>query len=213
MNWEHAILWYVTFLVSVTVHEAAHALFAFLGGDRTAYHTGQVSLNPLPHIRQEPVGMVALPLLSLYFNGGNWCFGFARTPFDPIWAYHHPRKAALMAAAGPIANVVVAAIAFAVLWFVGRPESGTTEAVRRIAGTFLVLNLILALFNCIPLPPLDGAGVLKGLGPAARKTFELLEGLPWIAVVTFVVASKVLPYIFWPVFNSVTGWLPYPYRP
>lgn len=210
MTWDEMVLWYVTFLVSVTVHEAAHATFALLGGDRTAYLTGQVSLNPVPHIRQEPIGMVVLPLLSLWVNG--WCFGFARTPYDPIWAYHHPRKAAAMAAAGPIANLLLAAIAFAVLWFVGRPGSGTEEAVHRIAGTFFFLNVLLAVFNCIPLPPLDGAGVLKGLAKPVRAVYERIESLPYIGVVTFVVASEILRRVFWPLFSLVNNLLPVPWR-
>ena len=211
MNWEHAILWYVTFLISVTVHEAAHALLALLGGDRTAYHTGQVSLNPIPHIRQEPLGMVLLPLVTIAWNG--WPFGFAKTPYDPIWAFHHPRKAAAMAAGGPIANVILAAIAFAVLWFVGAADSGTEEAVRRIAGTFFFLNIVLALFNCIPLPPLDGAGVVKGLAKPLRAVYERIEHLPWMFLVTFVVANEVLKVVFWPVYELFNGLLPHPYNP
>lgn len=210
MNWEDLILWYGTFLISVTVHEAAHATFALLGGDRTSYLTGQVSLNPLPHIRQEPIGMVVLPLLCLVLSG--WCFGFAKTPYDPIWAYHHPRKAAAMAAAGPIANVLLGAIAFVVLWLVGRPDSGAGEAVRRIAGTFFFLNLLLAVFNCIPLPPLDGAGVVKGLVKPARALYERIESLPYIGVVTFVVANEVLKVAFWPLFGAVNDLLPLPWR-
>ena len=206
MNWENAILWYVTFVISVTVHEAAHAAVALLGGDRTAYHTGQVSLNPVPHIRQEPLGMVVLPLVSIYLNG--WPFGFAKTPYDPIWAHHNPRKASLMAAAGPLSNVALAAIAFGVLWLVGRVESGSEEAVQRIAWSFLFLNVILALFNCIPLPPLDGAGVVKGLARPLRAFYERLEMLPWIVIVTFIVANWALPSIATPVLDFITDRLP-----
>lgn len=212
MNWESAILWYVTFVISVTVHEAAHALFAMLGGDRTAYHTGQVSLNPIPHMRQEPIGMIALPILVLYMSGGAWCFGFAKTPINAMWAYQNPRKAALMSAAGPLANVLLAAIAFTVLWFIGRPGSETTETIRKIAGTFLMLNMILAVFNCIPLPPLDGAGVMKGLARPLHAFYERLESLPFVAIVTFVLANELLAVLFVPLFRVVNGLLPYPYR-
>lgn len=212
MNWESAILWYVAFVVSVTVHEAAHALFAMLDGDRTAYYTGQVSLNPVPHMRQEPVGMILLPIVCLLTSNGTWTFGFAKTPIDPLWAYRNPKKAALMSAAGPIANALLAVIAFAVLWFVGHPSSDSAEAIRRIAGTFLMLNIVLALFNCIPLPPLDGAGVVRGLVPGARALYERMEAMPYVFVVTFVVANKILHAMFWPVFTAVNGLLPFPYR-
>ena len=73
-----AILFYVVFLFSTTLHEAAHAWVAKLGGDLTAYHGGQVSLDPMPHIRREPFGMVILPLLSAVTTG--WPFGFASAP-------------------------------------------------------------------------------------------------------------------------------------
>jgi Zn-dependent protease len=205
------ILWFVTLIISLTVHEAAHALFALWGGDRTAYYAGQVTLNPIPHMRREPFGMVVLPLLSLYMSGGNMCFGFAHAPIDPIWAYHHPRKAALMSAAGPLANVLLAAMAFAVLWFIGRPDSGSEEAVRRIAGTFFMLNLLLAVFNVIPLQPLDGAGIVSGLHPPARRLYDAIARIPYSGIVIFVLLIKLVPYLFGPVFNTVNRWLPFPY--
>ena len=206
MNWELMILQFVTLLISLTVHEAAHALFALWGGDRTAYYAGQVTLNPIPHIRREPFGMVALPLLSLYMSGGGMCFGFAHAPIDPIWAYHHPKKSALMSAAGPLANVLLTAIAFAVLWFVGRPDSDTALAVRNIAGMFLFLNLLLAVFNVIPIPPLDGAGIVSGLHPPARRLYDAIARIPYSGIVIFVLLIKLLPYLFGPVYSTVNRW-------
>jgi len=212
VNWEQAILWFVTLIISLTVHEAAHALFALWGGDRTAYYAGQVTLNPIPHMRREPFGMVALPLLSLYLTKGTMCLGFAHAPIDPIWAYHNPKKAALMSAAGPLANTLLAAIAFAVLWFIARPDSNSAEAVRRIAGTFLMLNLLLAVFNLIPLQPLDGAGIVTGLYPPARKLYDAIGRIPYSGIVIMILLFQVIDDLFWPVFNTVNGQLPYPYR-
>ncbi len=212
MNWDAMILLFVTLIISLTVHEAAHALFALWGGDRTAYYAGQVTLNPIPHMQREPFGMVVLPLLSLYVSNGTMCFGFAHAPIDANWAYHNPRKAALMSAAGPLANVLLAAIAFTVLWFVGRPDSHTMETVRKIAGAFLLLNLLLAVFNVIPLPPLDGAGVVSGLYRPARGLYDAIQRIPYSGIVIFVLLIKVLPYLFWPVFDHVNRLLPYPLR-
>lgn len=207
MNVELVILWFVTFVISTTVHEAAHALFALLGGDRTAYNSGQVTLNPLPHIQREPFGMVVLPLLGLITVG--WCLGFASTPYNALWADRHPKRAALMSAAGPLSNVLLATVAFAILWFIGRPDGNTEEAVRRIAATFLVLNLLLAVFNLIPLPPLDGAGVVQGLVPKSRNVFEMIARIPYGGIVVFILLIQVLPYLFWPLFHAVNDWLPY----
>ena len=214
MNWEAMILLFVTLLISLTVHEAAHALFALLGGDRTAYYAGQVTLNPLPHIQREPFGMVILPLLSLYISNGTMCFGFAHAPIDALWAYRNPRKAALMSAAGPLANLLLAAIAFAALWAVGNPgfDSDSLRAIHKIAAAFLLLNLLLAVFNVIPLPPLDGAGVVSGLFPRTRGLYDTIQRIPYSGIVIFVLLIKVLPYLFWPVFDTVNGWLPYPLR-
>lgn len=206
------ILLFVTLIISLTVHEAAHALFALLGGDRTAYQAGQVTLNPIPHMRREPFGMVALPLLSLFLSQGTMCFGFAHAPIDARWAYHNPKKAALMSAAGPLSNLLLAAIAFAVLWFIGRPDGDIEHGVRRIASVFLLLNLLLAIFNVIPLPPLDGAGVVTGLWPRARGVYDAIQRIPYSGIVIFVLLIQVLPHLFWPVFDAVDRQLPFPTR-
>src|SRR2546426_581765 len=95
----NGLLWFIAFLFSTTVHEAMHAFVAYRGGDPTAYLGGQVSLSPLPHIRREPIGMLVVPLLTAFTNG--WALGWASTPYDPLWAARHPRRAASMAAAGP----------------------------------------------------------------------------------------------------------------
>src|SRR5215472_11606299 len=101
--------WYVVLLFSTTCHEGAHALAAKLGGDLTAFHGGQVSLDPLPHIRREPFGMVIFPVLSYVFGG--WMMGWASAPYDPLWAQRHPRRAAWMSLAGPGANFALALVA------------------------------------------------------------------------------------------------------
>jgi Zn-dependent protease len=170
-----ALVAYIVLLLSLTVHEAAHAWAALRGGDQTAYLGGQVSLDPRPHIRREPFGMVFAPLL-FWFMGG-WMIGWASTPLDPRWAYVHPKRAAAMAAAGPLANLALVVIGGALLrlgvelgWFLPVPTStfelaravdgGVADGVIQVLSWIFSLNLVLFVFNLIPVPPLDGASVI-----------------------------------------------------
>ena len=114
-------IWYVAFLFSTTCHEAAHALVAKMGGDETAALGGQISLNPVPHMRREPWGMIVIPLLS--FVAMHTMFGWASAPFDPLWERRHPRRSAWMALAGPAANFSLMLIAVAGL-HLGPQEGG-----------------------------------------------------------------------------------------
>ncbi|HEX9426284.1 MAG TPA: site-2 protease family protein, partial [Candidatus Polarisedimenticolia bacterium] len=106
-------IWYVVFLLSLTLHEAGHALVAWLGGDDTAYRGGQVSLNPVPHMRREPFGTILFPLITYVSSG--WMMGWASSPYDPCWGQAHPRRMAAMSAAGPAGNLLIASIAFIAL--------------------------------------------------------------------------------------------------
>src|SRR6187402_2305383 len=95
------LMWYFAFLFSTVCHEAGHAWVALRGGDKTAYHGGQVSLDPLPHIQREPFGMILMPWLSFIINGGQFMMGWASAPYDPYWAQQYPKRAAWMSIAGP----------------------------------------------------------------------------------------------------------------
>ncbi len=166
------VIWYIVFLFSTTCHEGAHALVAKLGGDPTAFHGGQVTLNPLPHIRREPFGLLIVPIFTYLIS--HWMMGWASAPYNPEWQRRYPRRAAWMALAGPAANfslMILAGLAIRagmILGFFRVPSSASfthvaEAAVPGMAGfaaTFLsilfVLNLLLGTFNLLPFPPLDG---------------------------------------------------------
>lgn len=169
------LFWYAAFVLSTTAHEAAHAYVALIGGDPTAYLGGQVTLNPIPHMRREPFGMVAMPLLFLAMSG--WCFGWASTPYDPAWERRFPRRAAWMSAAGPAANLALAVLALLALRVglaMGAFDTPSSVSLSQMVGAsspgllalgsflsvMLFLNTILCLFNLIPLPPLDGSSAI-----------------------------------------------------
>jgi Zn-dependent protease len=212
-------LWFVAFLFSTTVHEAMHALVALRGGDPTAYHGGQVSLSPIPHIRREPVGMLVVPLLTALTQG--WAIGWASTPYDTLWAARYPKRAALMAAAGPAGNLAIALVALILIkiglatgWFIP-PDSVTFEHLvaapgdgRSFAGEllsiFLTLNVLLCAFNLIPLPPLDGASVIGLFIPAsgALKLRELSH-TPMFQLAGLMIAWRIFPAIVPPLFGVI----------
>ncbi len=208
------LVWFVVFLFSTTVHEAAHALAAWKLGDPTAYLGGQVSLNPLPHVQREPFGTVIVPILSYLFAG--WMMGWASAPYDPWWADRHPRRAAWMALAGPVSNLILVVLTgFAVrigmmLGYLEAPDrleltritaavSGDMVSVATLLSILFTLNLLLFAFNLLPLPPLDGSGVLPLVMPeqAALRYQEFMRQPTWSLLGIFV-AWNVFGEIFWP---------------
>lgn len=214
----NGVVWYVVFLLSLTCHEAAHALVAKWGGDLTAFRGGQVTLNPIPHIRRELFGTVIVPILS-YVVGG-WMIGWGSAPYDPVWQYRHPRRAAWMAFAGPLANIallVLAAVVIHVGLFAGILIPSQTLRFTRVVGgasagfagglaTFLSilfsLNLLLATFNLLPIPPLDGntaVGLL--LNEEGARRFARFSHNRTLALIGLLIGWKIFPYIFGPVFG------------
>ena len=213
-----AFVYYLVFLYSTTVHEAAHAWAAKLGGDLTAYHGGQVSLDPRPHIKREPIGMVVLPVVSALLSG--WPMGFASAPYDPQWALRHPRRAAWMALAGPGANillVILAGIAIRVGIMAGvfhppesvnfdrivaGAESGLWPAVAFFLSVTFALNLVLAALNLLPIPPLDGSAALPLFmsAGATRRYQEFMMRNAGLGLIGIFVAWQVFDQVFQPVF-------------
>jgi len=211
------LTWFVVFIFSTTLHEAAHALVAHKLGDSTAYHGGQVSLNPIPHIQREPIGMLLVPLIS-FAAYQNWMIGWASAPYDPRWAYSYPRRAAWMSLAGPAANLLLVLISGGIIRIgmamgafapLPRVPFDHLFAVTNGPGGVVVplsilfsLNLILFLFNLFPLPPLDGSGVLP-LFMNERMAQRYLEFThnPAFSLIGLLVAWKAAPYLLWPLFE------------
>ncbi|MFN2426593.1 MAG: site-2 protease family protein [Candidatus Binatia bacterium] len=166
-------LWVVPFLLAVVFHEWAHGYVAKQLGDDTASSLGRLTLNPLAHI--DPVGTVALPAL-LMLTGSPFLFGWAKPVPVAFERLRNPRRdMVLVAMAGPMMNLMLAAASAAGLAFIGHaaaaaPESATgglrvAEPLAIMCTMSLQLNVLLAVFNMLPIPPLDGGRVAVGLLP------------------------------------------------
>jgi Zn-dependent protease len=194
-------------------------MVAKLGGDLTAAEGGQASLNPIPHIRRSPFGMVIVPIASFFLGG--WMIGWANAPFNPEWQQRYPRRSAWMALAGPAATftlMLLAGIAIRVGVATGNfraPQfihsySGLVSPTNSSDPTFLtsalsilfVLNLLLGTFNLLPVPPLDGSTVIMLLMPdsAARRYLGWVRGSSSYALIGLVVAWRFFGAVFQPVF-------------
>lgn len=192
--------WFLTLVLSLSVHEAAHAWAADRLGDPTARALGRLTLNPLKHI--DWIGTVAFPLLAVFT--GLPLIGWAK-PVPVAWSrLKNPRRDfALVALAGPVSNVLIAAVAFVIVsmfWSLG------SQFILAIAG-LVALNLMLAAFNMLPIPPLDGSNVLAGIAPEpVARVLDVLR--PWGMLLLYLVMfyTPLFSYIYVSRYD-VVGWL------
>ena len=194
MNIQTLLIDAVALIVGIVIHESAHALAAYVLGDKTARSRGRVSLNPLAHI--DPFGTVLLPLLMLAAGGP--VFAFAK----PVPVYlnnlkHPKRDVLLVALAGPLSNVLLA-LAGALIGYVLLPLLAGQAAMSLLYYpfsffmTFIVVNLSLAFFNLIPLPPLDGSSILVPFlkGKALREYYRIQQyAMPILLVILYLLPT------------------------
>lgn len=190
-------------IFSVVAHEVSHGYAAYAQGDNTAKFAGRLTLNPLKHL--EWFGSFILPVIS-YLTGG-FIIGWAKpVPFNPYNLRNQRWGEALVALAGPATNLCIALIFGAVLR-VGLASASISDSLAYILSSIVLINLILATFNMVPIPPLDGSKVLFSLFPNSlyglRRTLES-SGFILVLIFVFFLWQFILPVVGWE-FHLLTG--------
>jgi Zn-dependent protease len=184
----------IILIFSVVIHEVSHGFMANILGDNTARHAGRLTLNPLKHL--DPLGSFFFPILT-YFSGG-FIFGWAKpVPYNPYNLRDQKWGEAKVAAAGPLSNLFVALV-FGLIARFGSEIFGMSAAPMEMLYLIIHLNLILAVFNLVPLPPLDGSKILFSVLPYhLRHVQEFMERywLVFLAFFIFFMGSILSPVV------------------
>lgn len=181
-------------ILSIVAHEVAHGVAALWQGDPTAKYAGRLTLNPIPHI--DIIGSIVVPLVCA-ISGAGIFFGWAKpVPINPYNFRNQRWGEAFVAAAGPFINIVIAGI-FTVLVRFG--DFGTSF--MELAVGVIVINIVLAIFNLIPIPPLDGSKILFSLLPQKYYGFKT-----WVEQKGFIVSLLVV-LVLWQFMDSFVMWI------
>lgn len=180
-------------LFSVVIHEVSHGAVAYALGDHTAKNEGRLTLNPIPHL--DFFGSIVLPII-MYMTGG-FIFGWAKpVPYNPYNLRDQKKGPAYVGAAGPLSNILIAVV-FGLLIRFAFPLH-LPSAFLQIASYIVFLNLVLAIFNFIPIPPLDGSKILFALMPARSLEFQTaLEryGIFLLLIFIFFFSGIIMPVV------------------
>ncbi|MDA9008372.1 site-2 protease family protein [Alphaproteobacteria bacterium] len=180
---ERLSIWALPVLIAITLHEAAHAWAAHKLGDDTAHRMGRVSFNPLVHV--DPLGTIVFPLLCVLMPGG-FLFGWAKPVPVFFGGLRNPKRdMVLVAAAGPLVNFALAIVAAVGLNIFSRfTDSSIATWLVSMFEAAIIFNLVLAFFNLIPIPPLDGGRIAVGLLPMSlAKPLARLEKYGFMIII------------------------------
>lgn len=192
-------------LFSVVIHEVSHGYAALIQGDKTAEYAGRLTLNPLKHI--DMIGTILLPAITLMLPGG-FLFGWAKpVPYNPYNLRNQRWGELWVALAGPLSNLAIALVFGLFVRFHLIPSGLVDSPIGLMSIVIVLVNITLAIFNMMPVPPLDGSKVLSALLPARFMAIrERIEQFGFVGVLVFVIViwQFIYPLIPW-TFSAITG--------
>ena len=199
LNVATVALWAARLMIlfgSIILHEVSHGYAAYLLGDPTAKRMGRLTLNPVKHV--DPFGTIIMPAAMLLLSGGSFAFGYAKpVPFDPRYFKNERKGMLITGIAGPASNILIALVCGIILRITLAFASASSAFLTVVVGLLyyaVIINLILALFNLIPIPPLDGSRVVQRFLPRkARDAYHQLEPYGFVIVIAI---SWLLPAVF-----------------
>lgn len=194
-------------LMSVVIHEVSHGIVALWQGDPTAKLMGRLTLNPIKHL--DLWGSFLVPLTLFIFSGGNFLFGWAKpVPYNPYNLRNQKWGSAMVGAAGPAANILIAIVFGLSLRFMPMAtDLPLLQNLIQIFAIIVLLNILLAVFNLVPIPPLDGSKVLFSMLPPSMSHIQMfLERYGFIILLFFIffAFSIIFPIVGF-IFRLITG--------
>ena len=192
----------IVVLFSIVIHEVSHGLMAYSLGDATAKDAGRLTLNPLPHL--DLFGSILLPFLT--YSLGGFIFGYAKpVPYNPLYLRDQRFGPAKVGFAGPLSNILIALIFGLILRFL--PTFLQATILPELFSFIVLINLVLAVFNLLPVPPLDGHWLLLSIIPDrlySFRNFYLRYGLVLFVLVLFFILPLIFPFVL-ALYNLIVG--------